>query len=230
MESNQNWIVISLGGSLVCPDRVDGQYVKSFVELVKKGAESGNSFAIITGGGRVAREYRDALIVGGINDSFVQDLMGIDATRYNANLLKYSFGDLAESEIFFDPEKLSLTGKKILVGGGWKPGFSSDGASVALAQALKAKKLINLSNIDYVYTADPRKNPDAVKIEKINWVDFCELLPKDWKPGMSAPFDPIAAKMAEGLGLEVVVMNGANLSNLENYIQGKEFLGTIIKN
>ena len=121
-----------------------------------------------------------------------------------------------------------LKDKKILVGGGWKPGHSSDGSAVALAQTLGAKKLVNLSNIDYVYTADPRKDPNAQKIEKINWVDFRKLLPEGWNPGISAPFDPIAAQMAQELNLEVVVMNGKNLVNLENYIEGKEFIGTVV--
>ena len=229
MEPKQNWIVISLGGSILCPDRVAIDYIKSFVSLVKEKVSEGLSFAIITGGGKIARDYRDALIASGITDTYILDLMGIDATRYNAELVRYSFGDMAEPKIFLDPTNLNLSGKNILVGGGWKPGHSSDGSAVALAQTLGAKKLINLSNIDYVYTDDPRKNPDAKKIEKIDWVEFRKLLPEGWNPGISAPFDPIAAQMAQAINLEVVVMNGKNLSNLENYISGKEFIGTVIK-
>ena len=229
METDKpNWIVVSLGGSILCPDRVDIDYIKSFVQLVKDNVAKGLSFAIITGGGKIARDYRDALLASGITDTHILDLKGIDATRYNAELIRYSFGDLAEPKIFLDPTSLTLSGKKILVGGGWKPGHSSDGSAVALAQTLGAKKLVNLSNIDYVYTADPRKDPNAQKIEKINWVDFRKLLPEGWNPGISAPFDPIAAQMAQELNLEVVVMNGKNLVNLENYIEGKEFIGTVV--
>ena len=229
MESSaKNWIVISLGGSILCPDRVDIEYIKSFVKMVKEKVAQGMSFAIITGGGKIARDYRDALLASGINDTYILDLMGIDATRYNAELIRYSFGDLAESKIFLDPTNLTLTGKNILVGGGWKPGHSSDGSAVALAKTLGAKKLVNLSNIDYVYTADPRKDSNAQKIEKIGWAEFRKLLPEGWNPGISAPFDPIAAQMAQEEGLEVVVMNGKNLQNLESYINGKEFIGTVI--
>jgi len=226
--SQKKWIVISLGGSILCPDRVDIEYIKSFVQMVKEKVSHGLSFAIITGGGKIARDYRDALLASGIHDTYILDLMGIDATRYNAELIRYSFGDLAEPKIFLDPTNLTLSGKSILVGGGWKPGHSSDGSAVALAKTLGAKKLVNLSNIDYVYTADPRKNPDAQKIEKIGWVDFRKLLPEGWNPGISAPFDPIAAQMAQEEKLEIVVMNGKNLENLEKYIDGKEFIGTVI--
>ena len=223
-----NWTVISLGGSLICPDRVDGEYLKKFVALITAEAAKGMQFAIITGGGKLAREYRDALAACGVSDSETLDWIGIDATRMNAQLLRRAFGDVAEPKMFLEPAMLSLTGKNIVVGGGWKPGHSSDGAAVGLAEKLGATKIVNLSNIDYVYTADPRKDPAATKIEKIAWPEFRKLLPKEWDPGASAPFDPVAAEMAENLHLEVAVMNGKNLENLAAYLDGKEFLGTVI--
>lgn len=226
--SAHNWTVISLGGSLICPDGIDAGYLAAFVSMIKTRVGAGESFAVITGGGKVAREYRDALVASGVSDPVTLDWMGITATRMNADLLLKMFADIAEPEIFLDPTALALTGKNVLVGGGWKPGHSSDGAAVGLAKTLGAAKLINLSNIDYVYTADPRTNPAAIKIEKINWPEFCQLLPKEWDPGASAPFDPVAAKMAEDMGLEVAVMNGKNLENLAAYLDGKEFAGTVI--
>ena len=48
-------------------------------------------------------------------------------------------------------------------------------------------------------------------------------------PEAYAPFDPIASKHADENGIEVAIMNGKNLANLANYIEGKEFLGTVIK-
>lgn len=230
MEIDQsNWIIISLGGSLICPDHIDSQYVKQFVDLIEKKVASGLRFAVITGGGKIARDYRDTLMSLGITNEIQLDEMGITVTRSNAELLRHAFGKSSESSIFLSPTELHLTGKPVIVGGGWKPGHSSDGSAVGLAAALHAKCVINLSNIDYVYTTDPRTNPDAVKIEKTGWSDFRKLLPETWHPGSSAPFDPIAAKMAEDLGLEVVVMNGKNLENLENYLDGKEFIGTVIQ-
>ncbi len=223
-----NWIIISLGGSLICPDHIDSVYVKKFVDLIEKKVATGTRFAVITGGGKIARDYRDTLMSLGVTNEVTLDEMGITVTRVNAEMLRHAFGDTVEPVIFLSPKELHLTGKSVIVGGGWKPGHSSDGSAVGLAEALGAKCVINLSNIDYVYTADPRTNPDAVKIEKTNWSDFRKLLPETWHPGSSAPFDPIAAKMAEELALEVVVMNGKNLKNLENYLDGKEFVGTVI--
>ncbi|MBP6884439.1 MAG: UMP kinase [Candidatus Pacebacteria bacterium] len=224
-----NWTVISLGGSLVYPDGCDTEYVNAFTKLIKSKLGSGN-FAIVTGGGKLAREYQDALRVKKESElsNDESDIVGIDATRENARCVRNAFGEIAEPEIFLDPRTPSLSGKQVLIGGGWKPGHSSDGASVELARTLGAKKIINLSNTDYVYTADPRTNPEATPIEHMNWKELCALLPTDWTPGMHAPFDPIAAKMAEELGLEVIALNGKSLENLSNYIDGKEFIGTVI--
>ena len=226
---NKNWIVISLGGSLLFQnDIVDTEYINKFVELIKSKTDTKN-FAVITGGGTLARVYQTELKNKNPNATpFELDTVGIDATRENAKIVRNVFGDVAEPEIFMDPTAPKFTDKSVLVGGGWKPGHSSDGSAVALAHRLGAKKLINLSNIDYVYTADPRTNPNATKIEKSNWADFRKLLPEEWNPGINAPFDPVAAKMAEDLGLEVAVMNGKNLENLGSYLDGKEFIGTVI--
>ena len=87
---------------------------------------------------------------------------------------------------------------------------------------------MNLSNIDYVYTKDPKKFPDAQKIETIGWEAFRKLIPDRWDPGLNSPFDPVAAKEAEKSGLEVAVINGHNLTELDNYLDGKAFKGTRI--
>jgi uridylate kinase len=99
---------------------------------------------------------------------------------------------------------------------------------VQIAQRVGATKVINLSNIDYVYTADPRTNPDATLIETISWNDFRALIPSEWDPGLSSPFDPIAAKLAESENIEVAIINGENLSHVTNYLQSESFIGTRI--
>ncbi|MEI8130433.1 MAG: UMP kinase [bacterium] len=226
---NISWTVISLGGSLICPDRVDGDYVSAISTLIRTRAQKGERFAIITGGGKLCREYQDALRKAHTPSNDELDWLGIYTTRYNAELLRLAIGDVVEPAIYLDPRELSLTGRSVLVGGGYEPGHSSDGAAVTLAKSLGAKKVINLSNIDYVYTADPRKDATATPIKTSSWDDFRKLLPETWDPGFNAPFDPIAAKMAQELGLEVAVMNGKNLENLSAYLDGKEFVGTVIR-
>jgi hypothetical protein len=89
-------------------------------------------------------------------------------------------------------------------------------------------KIVNMSNIDMVYEKDPKKFPDAKPIKEASWSEFRELVGDKWIPGMNAPFDPIAAKNSQELELTTVIVNGKNLDNLQNYMDGKEFVGTVI--
>ncbi len=219
-------IIISLGGSLMYPNVRDEEYISRFAQLLKS---KPYAFAIITGGGHLARQRQEELkrTHPEVTPQMLDEI-GIEATRDNAHYLRDVLDDVAEEGIFIDPTDVQLSGQKVLVGGGWKPGHSSDASAVALAKTLGAKKLINLSNIDYVYTADPRTNPGALPIEKISWAEFRKMLPEKWEPGLNAPFDPVAAQMAEELGMEVVVMNGKNLENLSHYLDNLQFQGTVI--
>jgi len=222
-------IIISLGGSLIVPDEIDTEFLKSFVKTIKEYVQEGFHFVIITGGGRTCRKYNEASskISSPTNEEL--DWLGISTTRVNAELISIAFGDLAYEKIIMDPDVIEATDKPIIVGGGWKPGNSSDLAAVHSAKSFDAKKLINLSNIDFVYNKDPKKFSEAVIIKESSWSDFREVIPKEWGPGINSPFDPVAAKEAEALGLEVVIMNGKNIESLKNYLDGKEFIGTIIK-
>jgi len=49
-----------------------------------------------------------------------------------------------------------------------------------------------------------------------------------WVPGANVPFDPIASRHAQELGLKVICAEGKNLENLRKIIRGEEFTGTTI--
>lgn len=225
---NDEKIIISLGGSLIIPEEIDQDFLKSFKELIVSQIAQGKKFVIITGGGKLCRKYNKvAQEVSGIKGDEL-DWLGIYSTRFNAEFVRLLFGENAEKSIIVDPTlPLDFT-KSIILGGGWKPGNSTDLVAVLLAKNIGAKKVINLSNTDYVYDADPRTNPDAKKIEKISWIEYRKLIPEEWNPGLNSPFDPIASKMAEEEGIIVMTMNGKPLENLANALLGKEFQGTTI--
>ncbi len=222
-------LVISVGGSLIVPDAIDTNFLKALKVFVLSHIEKGASFIIITGGGKTARRYQDAAneVTPLTRDDL--DWLGIHATRLNAHLLRSIFFEQAHPIINTDPTEAVPTTHKIVIAAGWKPGWSTDYDAVLLAKNVGAKKVINLSNIDYAYTADPKKDPTATAIEKITWPEFRKLLPEKWDPGLSSPFDPIAAKEAEALGLEVAIINGSKLDEVTNYLEGKSFVGTKIE-
>jgi uridylate kinase len=221
-------IVVSVGGSLIVPDGIDTNFLTRFKKLILDKVQQGLSFSIIAGGGKTARRYQDAFATFLPISRQDLDWVGIHATRLNAQLLRNIFVGYAHPHVIKNPT-LDIEAKgPVIIAAGWKPGWSTDYCAVLMAKNLGARRLVNLSNIDYVYESDPRKNPDAKKIEKISWADFRKLIPEEWDPGLSSPFDPVAAKEAESLGLEVAIINGAKLEEFSNYLDGKPFVGTII--
>ena len=156
------------------------------------------------------------------------DWIGIHATKLNAHLVRTIFRDIAHPYILKHYEIIRKVTEPVVVAAGWKPGWSTDYDAVLLCEDYGAKTVVNLSNIDKVYNKDPRKFKDARSYDKISWPDFRKIVGDNWIPGINAPFDPVASKKAQSLGIKVVVMNGANLENVENYFNGKKFVGTVI--
>lgn len=220
-------IIISLGGSLVAPEEIDIKFLNEFKKVITKYLKT-NRFIIIVGGGRVARMYQGAIMeFGAKNDS--RDWMGINITKLNAEVVRQVFDKDSYSKIISDPNKKILTSKKIIVGAGWKPGCSTDKDAVLIAKSYKVKTIINLTNIDYVYDKNPKEFKDAKPIKIIEWKDFQKLVGNKWSPGKSAPFDPIASKLAGKLKLRVALINGKKLEYLNDFLENKPFIGTIIK-
>lgn len=226
--ANGKKIVISLGGSLIVPDEVDVGFLKDFRDLILAETKKGSEFFIVAGGGKTCRKYQEAATKLGVSGKDELDWIGIFSTRFNAEFVRIIFGQAAHEKIITDPSELENPAEIIVFGAGGVPGHSSDFAAVEMAEKIGAKTLINLSNTDYVYDRDPKKFPDARKIERMTWAEFRTLIPADYTPGMNAPFDPVASRKAETLGLEVAIMNGKPLDNLRNYLAGRPFKGTVI--
>lgn len=214
---------------MIVPDGIDTDFLTRFRALISEKVSQGFSFYIIAGGGKLARRYQDAgkEVLGDLSREDL-DWLGIHSTRLNAHLMRTVFREQAYRRVMKNPTRSVEADEPVIVGAGWKPGWSTDYCAILAANALGAKKVVNLSNIDYVYTADPRKDPEAKKIERIGWAEFRKLIPDEWDPGLSSPFDPVAAKEAETAGLEVAILNGAHLERFSDYLDGKPFEGTII--
>ena len=116
----------------------------------------------------------------------------------------------------------------MLVAAGWKPGFSTDTDAVYLGEKFDAKTIVNLSNIEKVYTDDPRKNPDAKPLDTISWADFRKMVGDEWTPGKNCPFDPIASKKASEHSMKVICAGGKNIPNIQAILEDKEYFGTTI--
>ncbi len=226
-------IVMSVGGSLIVPDGIDTTFLTTLKDLITaETTGTGRRFIIIAGGGKTARRYQDA--AGAVTTLTRDDLdwLGIHATHLNGHLLRTIFRDIAYHIMIKNPDDVIdvPANYQVIIAGGYRPGCSTDLRAIQIAEKLGATKVINLSNTDYVYTDNPHTNPDATKIEDITWSDFRKLIPDEWEPGLSAPFDPVAAKVAERDQIEVAQINGLKLDHLRDYLAGRPFVGTRIHN
>jgi len=223
-------IVMSVGGSLIVPDQVDTLFLKKLKAFTETAIGNGRRFVIIAGGGKTARRYQQAADEVHELDPEDLDWIGIHATRLNGHLLRAVFKELAYPIMIENPDEVLDVpeGNPLIIAAGYRPGCSTDLRAVQMADRVEAKKVVNLSNIDYVYTADPNIDPNAEPIEESNWSDFRKLLPDDWDPGLSSPFDPVAAREAEAKGMDVACINGEKLTELQQYLDGNEFVGTLI--
>jgi uridylate kinase len=230
---NQKTFVISLGGSVIIPkpDEINVLFLRQFRKLILKFLKKGYRFVIVTGGGKICRFYQGAAekITKVVPDD--QDWIGIHCTRLNAHLLRTIFRKEACPVIFEDPfKKISkkLLEKPVIIGAGWRPGWSTDYDAVLLAKRFGVDKIINASNVSFVFNHDVNKFKNAKKIPEISWAGYRKLIAKKWTPGLSSPIDPIAAKTAQKLGIKAIVVDGTNLKNLENIFKGDKFEGTVI--
>lgn len=230
MNEKNTPVIISVGGSLIVPQDIDTQFLSSFKALILEFVSKGFRFVIITGGGKTARRYQDAGNTVTPLSKEDRDWLGIHSTRLNAHLMRSIFVDAAYPIIITNPYEDIDFKESVLIAAGWRPGCSTDFDAVLLAKSLNAKKLINLSNIDYVYTGDPRTDKNAKPIETISWTDFKKLIPEEWDPGLSSPFDPVATREAEKMDMEVAIINGLELDRLRKYLENEEFIGTRISN
>ena len=219
-------IVFSLGGSVFNDKKIAQKYVTFFENLAKT-----QQVGVVVGGGKLARKRITSIKRKGASEA-LQHMAGITATRDNAqklcDMLKSS--NKVVCETFEEALEASFL-NQIVVMGGTIPYVTSDTSTIVLADLLNAKKIINLSNVDYLYDKDPNKFKTAKKILKMNKTDFLEFVLKNdkRKPGEHFIVDLVAAFILEKVKAPLYIINGKNLNEVKNAISGKKFKGTVIK-
>jgi uridylate kinase len=226
--ANSDKFVVSLGGSLIVPNEIDTAFLQKFHKVILEELKTDKTFLIVAGGGKLARKYQNAAdqITSLTRDDL--DWLGIHSTHLNAHLIRTIFRDVAHPKIITHPQVKESATEAVIVGAGWRPGWSTDYMAVQFAKRYGAKTVINLSNIDFVYDKDPTKFSDARPIKEISWTDFRKIVGEVWDPGLSLPFDPIASKLAHKSGIDVVILNGQDLTQFSNFLENKPFQGTVI--
>ncbi len=223
-------IIISVGGSLLIPDAIDVDFMHKLKDMVKHFVDQGYQMLLVVGGGKTCRRYQNAAATFEHINNTDLDWIGIKTIHLNCELLRRVLNDTdidVHNQVILRPQDIKDVDNSVVVIGAWEPGCSSDNDAVEIGHILGAQRIINFSNTAYVYNGDPRLNPEAEKFESLSWDAYRDLIPDEWTAGLSAPFDPVASKAAQNAGMTVAVL-GASIENLENYLENREFKGTII--
>ena len=223
-------IVVKIGGHLISTR--DGINIELFKRYSKLFSEiyNGGRWCIVVGGGEEARRYVKAARALGINES-ICDLIAVKVTRINALLLASLLGERALQRIPESLEELiqySSRGK-IVVMGGLQPGQSTIAVSALAAEAINADKLIVATDVDGIYTDDPKLNPDARFLEEVTLSQLMKIVEKtSHKAGEYKLIDMVAYKILSRSHIQTIYLNGMDPENVRRAIMG-ERVGTLIR-
>ena len=221
-------IVISLGGSLLTKELTPENF-KKYADVLKRLKNKGHKLVVVCGGGKIAREYRD-VAKSFTKDNILLDWIGIQATHMNALTLIAALGKDAHPVSLRTPEEVKKNFKdKILVCGGDLPGCSTDYDAALFAEAIKADLLINATNVDGVYSDDPKKNPKAKKFDRLSYNEFEKIIMKNPQtPGEYRFFDLKATRLIKKAKIKTIFIDGRDTEEIMRTVEGKDH-GTMVK-
>jgi len=223
-------IVISLGGSLIFPDKININLLKKFKKIILANTNK-YKFIVVCGGGSPARKYINALKEEKVNELY-QSYIGISATRTNARFMNYFFNKDAERGIphILESVERELKEHDVVFCGAleYKPNQTSDATSAEIANHFKTE-FINLTLVAGLYDKNPLDHKNAKFIPKISWTDFEKMIKKiKFKPGQHFVLDQSAASIIKRHRIKTYIL-GKNLNNLDNFLKEKKFTGSVIE-
>jgi uridylate kinase len=222
-------VAVSTGGSIVAPEPLDPAFVGELASVLGEAATD-RDLLVVVGGGRTARRYIAACRELGADEAYL-DLVGIDCTRLNARLLVSALGDGAFRGVPTTVQEAleASTDHRIVVMGGTIPGQTTDAVTAELAALAGAKEMVVLTNVDGVYTADPRHHPEAERLTSITTSRLLEIVDVEgYQAGSSTVVDPVAARVVHRAGITTRVLDGRDLEQVRLALVGGDFHGTTV--
>lgn len=208
----------------------DPSFVDEVALSVKECADLGYELALVVGAGNIWRGRQ-----GGEMDRTAADRMGMLATVINAICLKdaleraglrasvmtaVAMPPLAEAYSADEAKKRLSSGEVVIFGAGLGiPFLSTDTTGAVRAAEIDADAMLMAKNIDYIYTDDPRKNPDAKKLESVKASEVLAL-------GLKA-IDATATAFCLSVGMPIRVFGLSSPKDIVKAVKG-ETVGTVV--
>jgi uridylate kinase len=219
---------VSIGGSILIDEKPNVTKIAKFSESINRLSAEGYNFALVVGGGRACRNYQAAAKALGANNYFLDEL-GIMVTRINATLLTQSV-DNAYPRVLTNVShvKRALNAGRIPILGGQIPGFTTDAVAALIAEQMQGQ-FINLSNVDGVYSSDPKKSKNAKFYPELSYERLISIIQVvESKPGQNVVLDLPASLILKRSKIPALFVNGNDLDNFEAAVRGQEFRGTVV--
>jgi len=222
-------IVIRIGGSVVAspPNPV---LIGKYADLLKDLKKQGHQIVAVVGGGALARDFIKVAGELGLDEAN-RDCTAIHVSRLFAQLFVMRLGEAGcgTVPISLDEAGACLKRGKIVVMGGLKSGMTTDTVAAMIGEKIDADLLVKASNVDGIYTKDPKKYPDAKKIDELKFNDLTRLFEENrHKAGIHQILDPEAVKILRKGEMKMVIVNGFKPENVLLAVKGEK-VGTIIK-
>ncbi len=221
-------VVVRLGGSVVASP-VNTELLGKYADLMKTVKTQGHELAVVVGGGAMAREFiRIAKDLG--LDMQAQDEVAISVSRLFAQLFLKRIGEAGFNRVAITLEDAAqgLSEGKIVVMGGLKPGITTDAVAALVAERINADLLVKGTDQDGVFDKDPRKHPDAVKLDTLSFEDLPKIFEgSTHSAGIHQIIDPEAIKVLKRHRVKLIVVNGYRPENILAAVNGEK-VGTLI--
>jgi len=228
-------VVLKLSGEALAGDRpygIDHKTLLSIAEQLAEVVEQDVEVAIVVGGGNIWRG-----VAGSSQgmDRATADYMGMLATEINALALQDALENQGleirvmtaiEMKEIAEPyirrraiRHLESNRVVIFSAGTGNPYFSTDTAAALRSAEIEAEVILMAKKVDGVYDSDPLKNPDAVKYDRLDYIDVLNK-------GLGV-MDSTAASLCMDNGIPIVVFDLTQRGNILKAVMG-EPIGTYV--
>ncbi|MBR6877380.1 MAG: UMP kinase [Neisseriaceae bacterium] len=216
------------------PFGINHDTIMSIVKQIKEVADLGVEVGIVVGGGNI---FRGVSTQAGNMDRATADYMGMLATVMNALALKDAFENAGQKarvqsalsmrqvvEAYARPKAIQYMeeGKIVIFAAGTgNPFFTTDTAAALRGAEMGCEVMMKATNVDGIYTADPKKDPNATRYQAVT---FDEAIQKKLKV-----MDTTAFTLCQERNLNIVVFSIQKEGALKRVILGEDE-GTLVHN
>ena len=229
-------ILLKLSGEALLGDKefgIDSSVLSMYAKEIKSVVDLGIEVAIVIGGGNIFRGVSG--VEGGMKDRANADYMGMLATVINAMALQSALENegvytrltsaikmeqIAEPFIRRRAIRHLEKGRVVIFGAGTgNPYFTTDTAASLRAVEIEADVILKGTRVDGIYTADPEKDANDTRYDKIS---FTDVIQRNLKV-----MDMTAFTLCQENSLPIIVFDMNKPGNLAQIVNG-ESVGTLV--